>query len=97
MREPLSWAGTVYNIECEDYAVTVCLIVVCLQVRLQHGLINYMDTNAKCLHLNILTQLYTLDIQSVMLVFWTQFCELLPLYPSLWLNSPSPSPPFLCE
>jgi hypothetical protein len=31
-------------------------------------------------------------MQSVMLVFWTQLCELLPLYPSLWFTSPHPSP-----
>jgi hypothetical protein len=36
---------------------------------------------------------YRLEIQSVMLVFSIQlFCELLPLYPSLWFTSPlSPS------
>jgi hypothetical protein len=33
-------------------------------------------------------------MQSVMLVFSTRLCELLPLLPSLWYNSPSPS---LCQ
>jgi hypothetical protein len=31
---------------------------------------------------------YRLWIQYVMLVFLTQLCELLPLSPSLWFNSP---------
>ncbi len=33
---------------------------------------------------------YRLEIQSVMLVFSTQLCELLALYPSLWFTSPLP-------
>ncbi len=33
---------------------------------------------------------YRLEIQSVMLVFSTQLCELLPLQPSLWFISPPP-------
>ncbi len=71
-----------------------------------HGLINfnYIDMKAKCRHLTKLTwkgalrqvfiKVYRLEIHSVMLVFSNQLCELLPLYPSLWLNSPplSPSP-----
>ena len=68
--------------------------------RQQHrdGLINYIDTTAKCRHLKILTfkgtfrqvfiRVYRLEIQSVMLVFSTQLCELLPLLPSLWFNCP---------
>ncbi len=54
-----------------------------------HGLINYIDTKAKCLHLKKLTckgtlrqvfiRVYRLEIQSVMLVFSSQLCELLPL------------------
>ncbi len=58
---------------------------------LQHGLINYVDTKAKCCHLKkwtfnkdfaagVYQSSYTiLEIQSVMWVFSTQFCELLPL------------------
>jgi hypothetical protein len=38
-----------------------------------------------------LSEFIDLEIQSVMLVFSTQLCELLPLYPSLWFNAP-PSP-----
>jgi hypothetical protein len=46
-----------------------------------HGLINYIDTKAKCRHLKILIckdfaagvyRVYRLEIQSVMLVFSTQ-------------------------
>jgi hypothetical protein len=68
-----------------------------------HGLINYTDTKAKCRHLKkitckgILRQVFIRvyrEIQSVMLVFLTQLCELLPLLPSLWLNPP---PPSLCQ
>jgi hypothetical protein len=50
------------------------------------GLINYTDTKAKCRHLKTLTykgtlrqlfiRLYRLEIQSVILVFFTQLCEL---------------------
>ncbi len=36
-----------------------------------------------------------MEIQSVMLVFSTQLCELLPLSPSLWFNSLLPCPPSL--
>ncbi len=50
------------------------------------GLINYRDTKAKCRHLKILTCKGTLQRefirvyrQSVMLVFSTQLCQLLPL------------------
>jgi hypothetical protein len=54
-----------------------------------HGLVTYIDTKAKCRHLKKLTckgtlrpvfiRVYRLEIQSVMLVFSTQHCELLPL------------------
>ncbi len=75
--------------------------------RLHHGRINYLDAKAKCRHLKTLTcwgiflwqvfiRVYRLEIQSVMLVFSTQFCELLPLSPSLWFNSTS-LPSSLCE
>jgi hypothetical protein len=37
-------------------------------------------------------KVYRLEIQSVMLVFSTQLCLLLPLWPSLWFNSTSPLP-----
>jgi hypothetical protein len=42
-----------------------------------------------------LIRAYKLEIKSVMLVFSTQLCELLPLSPSLWLALP-PSPLSLC-
>ncbi len=41
----------------------------------------------------VFNRVYRLEIQSVMLVFSTQLCELLPLLPSLWFTSPTP-PPF---
>ncbi len=37
----------------------------------------------------VFNKIYRLEIQSVMLVFSTQLCELLPLYPSLWFTSPT--------
>ncbi len=37
------------------------------------------------------------EIHSVMLVFSTQLCELLSLYPSLWFNLPPPLTPSLCQ
>jgi hypothetical protein len=58
-----------------------------------HGLINYKDTKTKCRGLKKLTfkgslrqlfiRVYGLEIQSLMLVFSTQLCQLLPLLPSL--------------
>ncbi len=60
-----------------------------------HGLINNIETKAKCRHLQKLTckgqvfiRVHRLKMQSIMLVFSTQLCELLPLSPSLWFNSP---------
>jgi hypothetical protein len=60
----------------------------------KHGLINFIDTKAKCRHLKKLTckgtlrqvfiRVCRLEIQMVMLVFSTHFCKLLP---SLWFNS----------
>jgi hypothetical protein len=54
-----------------------------------HGLINFMNTKAKCRHLKKLTctgtlrqvfiGVYRLEIPPFMLVFSTQHCELLPL------------------
>jgi hypothetical protein len=38
---------------------------------------------------------YRLEIKSVMLVFSTQLCQLLPLSPFLWFNSLLP--PSMCE
>ncbi len=62
-----------------------------------HGLINYIDTKAKWLHikklscngtlLQVFIRVYRLEIQSVMLVFSTQLVNFCPL-PSLWFNSP---------
>ncbi len=66
-----------------------------------HGLINHIGTKANCRHQKILTfkgtlrpvyiWVYSLEKQSVMLVFSPQLCKLLPLSPSLWFNLP-PSP-----
>jgi hypothetical protein len=54
-----------------------------------HGLINYIDTKAKCRQIKKFTykgklrqvfiRVYKLEIQSVMLVFLTQLCALLSL------------------
>jgi hypothetical protein len=46
-----------------------------------HGLINYKDTKAKSKGTSrqVFVRVYRLEIQSVMLVFSTQLCELLPL------------------
>ncbi len=53
----------------------------------KNGLINYIDTKAKCCHLKKFTckgtsrqvfiRVYRLEIRSVMLVFSTKLCELL--------------------
>jgi hypothetical protein len=67
----------------------------------------YVDIKEKCNFLKKLTckkgtlremfiRVYRLEIQSVLLVFSTQLCELLPLQPSLWFNSPPPHAS-LCE
>jgi hypothetical protein len=37
---------------------------------------------------HVCIRVYRLEIQSVMLVFSSQLCELLPLQPSHWFNSP---------
>jgi hypothetical protein len=59
-----------------------------------HGITTFIDNKAKFRHLKNLTcegtlrqVYYRLGIQSVMLVFSTQLCELLPLYTSLWYPS----------
>ncbi len=71
-----------------------------LAVALLHRLINYIDTKAKCRHLKkftckvtlrqVLIRVYRLEIQSVMLVFSTQLCELFSL-PNL-LSGSNPFP-----
>ena len=58
-----------------------------------HGLIHFKDNNTECRYQNKLTckktlwhgfiRVYRLEIQSVMLVFSTQLCEMLSLSPSL--------------
>jgi hypothetical protein len=59
------------------------------KVHVHHGLINYIDTKAKCRHKKltckgtlrqVFIRVYKLVEQSVMWVFLTQLCELLPLY-----------------
>ncbi len=69
-----------------------------------HGLINYIDTKAKCRHLKNLTckrtlrqvfiRDYRLELYSIMLVFSTHLCEL----PSPFLSGSTlpPSPPLPC-
>jgi hypothetical protein len=67
-----------------------------------HGLINFIDTKAKCRYQKITStgtlrqvfiRVYRLEIQSVMLAFSIQLCELLSLSPSLWFSSsPLPHP-----
>jgi hypothetical protein len=61
------------------------------------GLINFIDNKAKCRYLKKLTckgtfrQVFIrVHRQSIMMVFSTQLCELLPLQPSLWFKSPPP-------
>jgi hypothetical protein len=63
------------------------------------ALVTYKDTKAKCCQTKYtckgtsrqrFIRVYRLEIQSVMLVFSTQLCELLPLSPSLWFNFPPP-------
>ncbi len=72
-------------------------------VDLSHGLMNNIYTKAKYRrHLKEFTavkgllrqvfiRVHRLVMQLVILVFSTQLCELIPLLPSLWLASPSPS------
>ncbi len=78
----------------------------CFQVRKMHfpyRLIIFKDTKAKCRHQEKLTckgtlrqvfiTVYRLEIHSVMLVFSTQLCKLLPLLPSLcFISIPPPFP-----
>jgi hypothetical protein len=89
------------------YLLPFFTLLVCEpRVDITHGLTNYKDTKAKCRHLKklackgtlrqVFIKVYRLEIYSVMLVFSTQLCELLPLSPSLWFNS-LPPPPSLCE
>jgi hypothetical protein len=64
---------------------------------LVHRLSNYIKIISKCRHLKKLTckeslrqvfnRVYRLQIQSFMLVFSIQLCELLPHSPSHWFNS----------
>jgi hypothetical protein len=67
-----------------------------------YTIMNYIDTKAKCRHLIKLTckgtlrqvfiSVYRLEIRTVMLVFSTQLCELLPHSPSVWFNYLHPFP-----
>jgi hypothetical protein len=66
--------------------------------------INYIDTKEKCRHLKkpackgtlrqVFIRIYRLEIQSVILVFSTQLCELLLLN---LLSGSTHSPPSLCQ
>ncbi len=70
-----------------------------------NGLINYTFTKTKCRHFKKLTckgtlrqvfiKVFRLEIKSVLLVFSTQLCELLP--PPLLSGSTLPPSPSLCE
>jgi hypothetical protein len=83
----------------DGLAIFSAKLVVC-----NRGLTSYIDTTAKCRHLIKFTckgtlrqefiRVYRLEIQSVMLVFSTQLCELLP---SPLLAGSNPPPPSLCE
>jgi hypothetical protein len=44
----------------------------------------------------VFNKVYRLEKQSVMLIFSTQLCELLPFLPYLFKTS-LPPPPYLCE
>jgi hypothetical protein len=44
----------------------------------------------------VFNRVYRLEIQSVMMVFSNQLCELLPFQPFLWFNS-LPLPPSLFQ
>ncbi len=70
-------------------------------IQKMHELFNHIQQTPKkpnCRHLKILIckgtlrqvfiRVFRLEIQSAMLVYSTQLCELLPLQPSLWFNSP---------
>ncbi len=72
--------------KCLKYAV---VFKKCGSVEADHGLVNYIDTKANCSHLKKLTgkwtlrqvfiRVFRLEIQSVILVFSTQLCELMNL------------------
>ncbi len=72
-----------------------------------HGLINYLDTTAKCRHLKkftckgtlrqVLFKVYRQEIQSVTLIFSTQLCELFPSHLLSGSTLANPSLPSLCE
>ncbi len=92
--DPITFTNVIFSEE---------IAVLCNLYRAKHGLINCVDIKAKYRYLKKLTcegtlrqvfnRVYRLEIQSVMLAFATQLCELLPLKPSFWFNSPHPSPP----
>ncbi len=73
-----------------------------ISLSFNRGLINYIDTKAKCLHIRkfymqrdlaagFFQSLQRLQ-SAIMLVFSTQLCELLPLQPFIWFSSPTPLP-----
>ncbi len=93
--QPLPFSLSVFSVKATEYATEwrnhYCMSSLSLLIKddlAGHGLINFKDTKTKCLLYWCLIDLL-LEIQSVMLVFSTQFCELLPLY----LLSGSPPPP----
>ncbi len=66
--------------------------------RLCPGTNYYIDTNmssskkltCKGALQQLFIKVHRLETQTVILIFSAQFCELLPLSPSLWCNSPGP-------
>jgi hypothetical protein len=83
--------------DCDEVVMFVTSSMVDCDSDSDHGQIDYIETKVKCRHLKTLSckgtlrqvfiRVYRLEIQSVMFVFSTQLCELLPLYPSLCFNS----------
>jgi hypothetical protein len=74
------WAGIMgHNSHATGPLNSMCVEIQALSMSLQHGIVNYIDTKAKFLHLKKLTckgtlrqvffRVYGLEIQSVMLVF----------------------------
>jgi hypothetical protein len=74
--------------------VLFCFVLFCFE-ELDHGPIKAKLTCKGTLR-QVFIRDYRLEIQSVMLVFLTRFCELFPLQPSVWFNSSYlPSLPFV--
>ncbi len=88
--DPITFTNVIFSEE---------IAVLCNLYRAMHGLNKCIDIKAKSRYKKIwqcegtlLRQVFIkvcrLEIQSVMLVFSTHLCELLPLKPSFWFNFP---------